>query len=165
MYCPKCGTLNPENSKFCSSCGLQLDSIELSVRNFYYAGFWRRFAAFLIDAVIVGAGVSVVSSILGHPPDTQDQVYNGISILAQWLYFTLLEGSDYQATIGKMALNLQVVDFEGNKISFAKANLRYWSKILSAIVLGIGFLMIAFTEKKQGLHDKIAGTLVIQTKS
>ncbi len=165
MYCPKCGTLNPENSKFCSNCGLQLDSVEFSVRNFYYAGFWRRFAAFLIDALIVGAGVSVVSSILGHPPDTQDQVYNGISILAQWLYFTLLESSDYQATIGKMSLNLQVVDLEGNKISFAKANMRYWSKILSAIVLGIGFLMIAFTEKKQGLHDKIAGTLIIQTKS
>jgi uncharacterized RDD family membrane protein YckC len=73
-----------------------------------------------------------------------------------------LESSSMQATLGKMALGLKVTDLNGKQISFGKATGRYFAKIISAIILLIGFIMVAFTEKKQGLHDMIAGTLVVK---
>jgi uncharacterized RDD family membrane protein YckC len=87
---------------------------------------------------------------------------NLVGILITWLYFTISESSPWQATLGKKLLGLKVADEAGNRIGFGKANGRYWSKILSALILCIGFIMVAFTEKKQGLHDKIAGTLVFK---
>ena len=80
--------------------------------------------------------------------------------MINWLYFTLLESSSWQATLGKKALGLYVTDERWQRLSFGRANGRYWSKLISVLVLGIGFLMVGFTERKQGLHDKIAGTLV-----
>ena len=82
----------------------------------------------------------------------------GIGIV---FYFAIQESSDFQATVGKRALNIKVVDKRGNKISFWRALGRYLAKIISALILYIGFIMIGFTSKKQGLHDIIADTLVI----
>ena len=76
------------------------------------------------------------------------------------LYYTLLEASRWQATIGKRALHIQVTDDAGARLTWLRANGRYWAKLLSFLILGIGFLMILFTERRQGLHDLIAGTLV-----
>ena len=78
-----------------------------------------------------------------------------------WIYFAAFESSPKQATPGKMALGIKVTDLNGRRIGFGKATGRYFGKILSFIILGIGFIMIAFTEKKQGLHDKMAGCLVV----
>jgi uncharacterized RDD family membrane protein YckC len=61
-----------------------------------------------------------------------------------------------------MALGIIVTDLEGRRIGFGRATGRYFAKILSALILGIGFLMVAFTQRKQGLHDMIAGTLVVR---
>lgn len=83
-----------------------------------------------------------------------------VTIVAAWLYFALLESSKLQASIGKLALGIIVTDMEGNRITFGKATGRYFGKIISAIILYVGFMMAGFTEKKQGLHDIIAGTLV-----
>ena len=63
-----------------------------------------------------------------------------------------------------MALGMKVTDLAGNRISFLRATGRYFAKIISALILFIGFIMVAFTEKKQGLHDMIAGTLVVRTR-
>jgi uncharacterized RDD family membrane protein YckC len=82
--------------------------------------------------------------------------------LGPWLYYALMESSKNQATVGKLALGLKVTDEKGKRISFGRASGRFFAKILSSIILGIGFLMIAFTEKKQGLHDEIAGCLVVK---
>ena len=82
--------------------------------------------------------------------------------VAQWLYFALMESSSKQATLGKMALGIRVTDVNGNRIGFGRATGRHFAKILSGLILGIGFLMAAFTEKKQALHDMIAGTLVVK---
>lgn len=91
------------------------------------------------------------------------QVLGAITgLLENWLYFTISESSAWQATLGKKLLGLRVTDAEGNRINFGKANARYWSKLLSGLILDIGFIMIAFTKKKQGLHDKIAGTFVVK---
>jgi uncharacterized RDD family membrane protein YckC len=88
-----------------------------------------------------------------------------LGVLIQWLWFTIAESSKWQATIGKKMVGLKVTDENGERIGFGKANWRYWSKILSALILFVGFVMVAFTEKKQGLHDKIAGTLVVKVNA
>jgi uncharacterized RDD family membrane protein YckC len=73
-----------------------------------------------------------------------------------------MESSAKQATVGKMALGIIVTDLEGRRLGFGRATGRYFAKILSALILGIGFLMAAFTERKQGLHDMVASTLVVK---
>jgi uncharacterized RDD family membrane protein YckC len=80
----------------------------------------------------------------------------------QWLYYTLMESSRYQATLGKIVVSAVVTDLNGNRISFARANGRYFGKWISGAIFYVGFLMAAFTEKQQALHDILAGTLVIQ---
>jgi uncharacterized RDD family membrane protein YckC len=85
-----------------------------------------------------------------------------ISTVVGWLYYALMESSAKQATVGKMALGIIVTDLEGRGIGFGRATGRYFAKILSALILGIGFLMAAFTERKQGLHDMVASTLVVK---
>ncbi|MEJ8803500.1 RDD family protein [Pontibacter sp. H249] len=78
-----------------------------------------------------------------------------------WLYYTLLESSPKQATIGKFTLGLKVTDLRGKRISFAQANLRYFSKIVSALPLLLGFLLILTTRRSQMLHDYLARTVVV----
>ena len=89
------------------------------------------------------------------------QVLQVFGIIVGWLCYTILESSKLQATIGKMALGLVVTDLAGNRISFGRANGRYFSKLLSAIPLGFGFIMAGTTAQKQGLHDKISNCLVM----
>jgi uncharacterized RDD family membrane protein YckC len=84
-----------------------------------------------------------------------------VILILDWLYFALMESSSKRATLGKMALGIIVTDLEGKRISFGRATGRFFSKILSGIIIYIGFIMVPFTDKKQGLHDMIAGTLVI----
>ncbi|MGI6496011.1 MAG: RDD family protein [Kiritimatiellia bacterium] len=145
-----------------------------------YAGFWRRFAAILIDAVVlfvvgfivgfvVGAvmgGVMVASGAdmisINEAVETVGRI---VGMVLNWLYFTLLESSPAQATLGKMALGIQVTDMNGNRIGFARANGRYWSKLVSILLLFAGYVMVAFTKRKQGLHDMMAGCLVVKKQS
>jgi uncharacterized RDD family membrane protein YckC len=136
-----------------------------------YAGFWLRLVAMVIDVLLL----ALVNTLL-NPHFTevvqngqwmmlyqeQSQGVVGISILIRWLYFTLMESSSSQATLGKMALGLIVTNEQGERIGFGRANARFWSKIVSAIILLIGFIMVAFTSRKQGLHDLIARTLVLK---
>ena len=84
-----------------------------------------------------------------------------IITVASWLYFALMESSNKQATVGKMALSIKVTDINGNRLTFGRATGRYFGKILSGMILYIGFIMAGFTEKKQALHDMIAGCLVV----
>lgn len=126
-----------------------------------YAGFWTRFVAALIDGIFLGVINFTIAAIIGA--NTQEfGAFQGITIILQWLYFALMESSANQATLGKMALGIKVVDLDGERISFGKATGRYFGKIVSAIILLIGYIMAAFTEKKQALHDMMAGTLVIK---
>jgi uncharacterized RDD family membrane protein YckC len=85
----------------------------------------------------------------------------GVSLLGAWLYESLLESSSWQGSVGKKLLGLRVTDMDGYRISFGRATGRHFGKILSGMICLIGFFMIAFTEKQQGLHDLLAGTLVL----
>jgi uncharacterized RDD family membrane protein YckC len=73
-----------------------------------------------------------------------------------------MESSKYQATVGKLALGLKVTDMDGNNLDFVKALVRNICKIISGMIMGIGYIMAGFTDKKQGLHDMIANTLVVK---
>lgn len=141
----------------------------------YYAGFWKRFAAYFIDEIILTfVGIMmmlVVAGIVGIPLELSgvDEdfivplvlVYFGIiDFLLNWLYYTALESSGRQATLGKMAMGIVVTDMDGKRISFGRANGRFWSKLLSGLFLSIGYIIAGFTERKQALHDLIAATLV-----
>jgi uncharacterized RDD family membrane protein YckC len=88
-----------------------------------------------------------------------------VSIIGSWAYYALMESSSMQATLGKKALGMIVTDLEGRRVSLGKATGRFFGKILSGLILGIGYIMIGFTERKQGLHDMLAGTLVYKAGS
>lgn len=144
-----------------------------------YAGFWLRFLAMIVDAIIFAPVIIIVALVTallvpGIAPHRIDRPaivafivagYAGLAVAAAvgtWLYFTLMESSRYQATLGKMVLGLQVTDLDGNRITLARANGRYFGKVLSKMILYLGFIMAAFTDKKQALHDVIAGCLVVR---
>jgi uncharacterized RDD family membrane protein YckC len=86
---------------------------------------------------------------------------NIFSFFLHWLYFTLMESGPTRATLGKMAIGIIVTDYKGRRISFLRANGRYFAKFVSAFIFFIGFVMTGLTSKKQALHDMLAETLVI----
>jgi uncharacterized RDD family membrane protein YckC len=162
---------------------------------FKYAGFWKRFLAFIIDGLVLGVlegilfipflvilfvplmemfGVNITGADV-----TFDNEESGAMIFAMigaffllgiaaigigWLYSALMESSAGGATLGKMTVGIRVTDLNGNRISFGRASGRYFAKMISRLILYIGFIMAAFTRQKQALHDIIAGCLVIERK-
>jgi uncharacterized RDD family membrane protein YckC len=126
-----------------------------------YAGFWIRFGAAFIDGLITTiAGLAIVYATGGNY-EQQGVMANFLNIVLGWLYAAFMESSERQATLGKMAVGIKVTDMQGNRISFGQATGRHFAKIISAIILLIGYIMAAFDAKKQALHDKMAGTLVL----
>jgi uncharacterized RDD family membrane protein YckC len=133
-----------------------------------YAGFWKRLAAAMIDGLslmigglFVGFFFGFFYTLSGGPPQGLDPIGNVIGIMLGWLYFAIMESSSKQGTLGKLALGIKVTDLSGNALSFGKATGRHFAKIVSTIPLLTGYLFAAFTPKKQGLHDLIAGCLVV----
>jgi uncharacterized RDD family membrane protein YckC len=122
-----------------------------------YGSFWERFAAALLDGFILIIPTYVLQSMMGQMSGTF------VSILVNWLYSAFLESGESQATLGKRALGLKVTDMNGHRISFANASSRFFGKYVSAIILLIGYLMMLWDDKKQTLHDKMAGTLVVKS--
>ena len=134
-----------------------------------YGGFWKRVIAYLIDAFIIAFPVTMIfGTVIPQTLMTENIQVTSVAVsmpqvimfVASWVYFAGLESSAWQATVGKKMLGMKVTDTSGEQIDFIKATIRYFAKILSSFILMIGFIMVAFTAKKQGLHDFIAGTLV-----
>jgi uncharacterized RDD family membrane protein YckC len=156
--------------------------------NSLYAGFWLRFVAYVIDSIIVYViqsfifipvlgllGITFASDFenMENMSDTEAMgmlgammAFSGGAFLLitiiSILYWSLMESSKYQATVGKLALGLKVTDMEGKNLDLTKSLIRNACKIISQMILFVGFIMAGFTEKKQGLHDMIAGTLVVK---
>jgi uncharacterized RDD family membrane protein YckC len=146
----------------------------------HYAGFWIRVLPFLIDFVLIVVPLGALYSLLGfhHGTGLTTTHRDGgtfytvglnirgpadlLTILLAWLYFALQESSTAQGTLGKRLFHLRVTDTDGERISFARASGRYFAKILSTVILLIGFLMAGWTRRKQGLHDLLASTLVVR---
>jgi uncharacterized RDD family membrane protein YckC len=129
-----------------------------------YGGFLTRIGARLIDSGVLWIGAVVAIIALSPASGTSvGTLLLFIAIIAlPWLYSALLESSEWQATLGKKACGLVVTDTEGDRISFARASGRFFASYLSGLILCIGYLMAAFTEKKQTLHDMIADTVVVK---
>lgn len=164
-----------------------LEEVNPTADSYSYAGFWMRFAAAFIDwAILAVVGIlfipvlylfGIIGALFGAGLGA---VFGGsegaaitafaagllivflVALLINWLYYALMERSKLQGSLGKLALGIIVVDENGQRITFDRATRRYFAKYLSALVLFIGFIMAAFTEKKQALHDSISGCLVIE---
>lgn len=148
-----------------------------------FAGFWIRVAAVLIDGIAIAVITLVLAfimkiliSILPYTltetlhiiADTDEYqgsvfmlIYDVFSIFIGLAYYIYLHGSRYQATLGKRLVGVYVVDAQGNRISYLRSFGRYLSYFPSTIILGIGYMMAGWTEKKRALHDMIAGTYVV----
>ncbi len=156
-----------------------------------HAGFWKRFAAYILDFIVLylpnmlimkalggdAAQETMKQAVMAAPADLQvimasyEQFYSTMStaliittILA-WLYFAICESSPWQGTLGKLALGIRVTNAQGHRISFPRALGRYAAKYVSLVILGIGYLMVGWTQRKQGLHDMIASTLVLNGRA
>ncbi len=154
-----------------------------------YGGFWLRFVAYLVDSVVMGIAVLAIfiplvaiTGAAAHLQGLQEMQRRGqpdpaavaaiisvfvtligAALLITWLYHAYFESSSWQATPGKRVMNLYVTDLSGQPISFLNATGRHFSKIVTGLIpLFIGYIMAAFTERRQALHDMIAGTLVLR---
>jgi uncharacterized RDD family membrane protein YckC len=163
MLCPKCNQQNDDRAMYCQSCGTVLGpkptpvstSTVQSQSTVSYGGFWLRFVALIIDSLII----SVASGVLALATFGAGIA---VALVGPWLYEAFMLSSEWQATVGKRAMGLAVTGIDGGRISFARGTGRHFAKYISACLLGIGFIMAAFTAKKQALHDMIAETLVVK---
>ncbi|WP_133501028.1 RDD family protein [Cognatilysobacter terrigena] len=146
-----------------------------------YAGFWKRYAAYWIDAFIVGAvgflvqmmvaavvfgGMSALQSDPAGALGTAGGIVGLLAmyvtpLLLQAVYFGFFHASANQATPGKMAIGIKVTDDHGDHISFWRGFGRYFGLLLSGIPIGIGYIMAGFTDRKRALHDMICSTVVV----
>ena len=133
-----------------------------------YAGFWLRLVAYIIDTAIVAVLVFVLAAVGILPVSSNPEaepLLSAVNLIAEviaLLYWSLFEASAVQATPGKLAVGIRVTDTAGARLGFGRALLRNVLKILSFLILLIGYLMAAFTRRKQALHDLMAGTLVVR---
>lgn len=188
MFCSGCGNKLESGVIFCSKCGAKIEDTKEEENSYdddinvgkdiskkkphvYMSqaqqggvqfASWKRLFAYVVDIVVLLIPAFVVGMILGalFGRDAENFIDFAMLLLA-WVYYATMESSSKQATFGKLALGLKVTDENFQPITFGKASARFFSKILSGILLLIGYLMIFFTEKHQGLHDKIAKTYVI----
>jgi type IV pilus assembly protein PilA len=132
-----------------------------------YAPFFRRFFALLLDYGLVVLGFAAATALLGANQNGADD--GGFRALATlvvaWLYKAGMECSAKQGTLGKLVLGIKVVSLDGGRIGFGRATGRFFALLLSAVILYIGFLMAAFSKRRQALHDMIAGTLVVKANA
>ena len=134
-------------------------TVGINITNPNYRGFWIRFLACMIDGIIIGIPVWILQMGLVYATGMQSMMYLvsfvGIILI---IYMDGIKGG----TPGKLILGMRIVNEKGEYIGIPMAILRYIGKVLSGMILGIGYFMIGWDKKKQGLHDKIAQTYVVK---
>ncbi|MBN1644001.1 MAG: RDD family protein [Dehalococcoidales bacterium] len=188
--CKGCQTPNSPTSQYCYKCGLKLPEQAGGEFTDKYAGFWARLGACLIDIIIIGIVGSLLTRVIfsvmfgssadfleevlkyylnydfGNPLVRSFLLFEGLAFLASTTvsaaYYTIATGK-WGKTIGKAALGIKVINADGSRVSYWRAFGRYWARILNNATLGLAYIVIAFTNKKQGVHDFICNTIVIKT--
>jgi uncharacterized RDD family membrane protein YckC/Tfp pilus assembly major pilin PilA len=156
MRCAMCGNEALPGQQFCAQHRGLPGERAIGTAD-VYASFWQRLGGLVIDYLIVAIGLSILAAIL--IPAAPD--FGGLLVLiAAVAYYVGFESSPLQGTPGKLAMSIKVTDLEGERIGVGRALGRYVGKIISWLILGIGFIMAAFTGRRQGLHDLMAGTLI-----
>ncbi len=172
MYCSGCGTEAPASAKFCVNCGLALaqaapepavsvETKSLPEPSRFYAGFWRRTAAALIDGVILLLLGSWLEPVF-------PEMLGANAALIVWpcvaFYFIVFEASPLQGTPGKRLMGIKVTNLLGEPPSVIRVFARTVAKILSIVTLGFGFVLVAFSARRQSLHDLVTRGLVVSAK-
>ncbi|ETI68093.1 RDD family protein [Neobacillus vireti] len=158
------------------------------VKQVKFAGFWIRFAAYLLDSIIISIPLTIIMIVImvfgfgtmdvfADPAALENEVITDqqaisllflsllmilIGLIGSTAYYAGMHASKWQATVGKKLLKLKVTDLQGNRISFWRAFGRLLAMSFLSGIFYIGYIMAAFTEKKQSLHDLIAGTVVVE---
>ncbi len=187
-FCSACGQSTPGRppATAIAPMGANVPAVTTASSPSLYAGFWLRLAAYLIDglligvvflivfgllAVVSGLGAALSSIQAGQDPGaligllgmTSVVAILGIGLVGVWLYYALMESSSWQGTLGKKALGLAVTDMSGLRVSFGRASGRHFAKFITSLIpLAVGYILAGFTEKKQAIHDMIAGCLVLR---
>ena len=132
-----------------------------------YAGFTKRFLAFLIDRICIGL---LLYMLLGERVHFHMYHFRSLfNMSTLWIevlmmaYFVVCETSSWQGTLGKRALGLKVMTERYDRLTVGDAIIRYLSKYLSTFIFLLGYIWIIFDPKKQGWHDKLASTYVIES--
>jgi uncharacterized RDD family membrane protein YckC len=179
MNCPGCGNTVDREAVFCARCGYSVARKAVPVR---YASFAARVAATAIDLLLMGPLVVLFFLMVQESPATTVEppvvagyvtftdMRNAVKLLLIAFavgcpYFTFMESSRHQGTVGKILLGLKVTGLNGKRIGWPRANGRYFARWISYLPFWFGFLMPLFTERKQALHDMISGCLVVKTGS
>ncbi len=175
MKCPNCFAMIESGTIICPDCGFDLRQINQQSSSpgpesvSPYASFGTRLAAFALDyfiviAVLVPFAIPIaLISYVGHLSEETDLIISyTIGVIVPWLYWAAFESSKRQATLGKRVVGILVTDVNGNRLTFLRATARHFSKIVSASTLLAGFVMAAFTQRRQALHDLISGCLVLK---
>jgi uncharacterized RDD family membrane protein YckC len=193
VYCSKCGNTLADNSAFCNLCGQATYAAPIAIGLVGgspprpYAGFWLRFVAYVIDVIVLGIlstpivlGAGVMMGVgeairdarrggsdwnNGLPPSVIGFIAlcGLIGLVGTWLYHALLESSEWQGTLGKKVMSLEVTDLAGARVSFGRATGRHFAKFITSLIpLFIGYILAGFTEKRQAVHDMLAGSLVLR---
>ncbi len=167
--CTECQQENPAGAVYCNQCGKALAP---GGRKFELANFWYRAAAYLIDSVVTRFvfylavfPLLIVWSVSNNGQPVPNMVLLGVlslGIFAHWLYYALMESGGKMGTLGKMAVRIKVVNEDGDRISFGRATARYFGRIPSALLLGIGYGMFFFSEWNQTLYDKLSSCYVVE---
>lgn len=137
-----------------------------------FVGFWWRVLAYIIDYLVLWLLMMPVTLLLGLSvmPGSRQHLtlslgVSGLNLVVWWLYFALMESSAQQASLGKMAIGARVVDAAGGRLTFGHATGRALAKFLSILIFYIGCIIVAFTQRKQGLHDLMASTYVVRGRA
>lgn len=166
LMCRNCQSQITHAGEFCGSCGSPLAQLpsrpgtanalvhtaELTPGRqgeLHYAGFWIRFVSLIVDGLVLAIPLAITAITFIGP------------ILIVWLYVALMMSSSKQGTLGMMAMGLRVTNEQGERITFGQATGRYFASVLSALILYIGYLMLLGSRRKQTMHDRMAGTLIL----
>jgi uncharacterized RDD family membrane protein YckC len=120
------------------------------------AGFWRRFAGLIIDAILLGIVDGILRAIVGYGASV------GLGFVVAAVYFTVLIGSNRGQSVGQMALGIRVIDFNnGGPIGYGRAFIRWIVSYISFVVFFLGYLWMLWDKEKQCWHDKAANDVVV----